>query len=84
MADSELLRMIEKPKIEKSSNYRQLIQYFPYFVIELKRKRVNLQLLWQEYKQIPLLVQDCLKNIRIILHIRVVSFLGIINRNNSL
>ncbi|NVM24094.1 MAG: IS21 family transposase, partial [Desulfobacterales bacterium] len=51
MADSELLRMVEKPRIEKSAKYRQLAQYFPHIVMELKRKGVTLQLLWQEYKQ---------------------------------
>jgi transposase len=51
MADSELLKMVEKPKIAKSAKYRQMAQYFPHFVVELKRKGVTLQLLWQEYKQ---------------------------------
>jgi transposase len=51
MADSELLRMVEKPRIEISNKYKQLIQYFPYFVIELRRTGVTLQLLWEEYKQ---------------------------------
>ena len=51
MADSDLLRLIEPPKIEKSSKYRQLAQHFPYFVVELKRTGVTLQRLWEEYKQ---------------------------------
>ncbi len=51
MADSSLLRMIEKPKIENSSKYQKLVQYFPYFVIELQRKGVILQLLWKEFTQ---------------------------------
>ena len=51
MADSDLLRMIEPPKIEKSTKYRQLAQYFPYFFLELKRTGVTLQRLWEEYKQ---------------------------------
>ncbi len=51
MADSELLRTVEKPRIEKCNKYQQLIQYFPYFVIELQRTGVTLQLLWKEYKQ---------------------------------
>jgi biotin operon repressor len=51
MTDSDLLRLIEKPKIEKSTKYRQLAQYFPYFVVELKRTGVTLQHLWEEYKQ---------------------------------
>jgi len=51
MADSVLLCLIEKPGIKKSSKYQQLIQYFPYFVIELQRTGVTLQLMWKEYKQ---------------------------------
>ena len=51
MADSELLGMVEKPRIEKSAKYRRLAQYFPHIVMELKRKGVTLHLLWQEYKQ---------------------------------
>ena len=51
IADSALLRLIEKPRIENSKKYQQLIQYFPYFVIELKRTGVTLQILWKEYKQ---------------------------------
>ena len=51
IADSTLLRMIDKPKIETSNKYQQLIQYFPHFVIELQRTGVTLHLLWKEYKQ---------------------------------
>ncbi len=51
MADSALINLIEKPRIEKSNKYKQLVQYFPYFVIELQRKGVTLLLLWQEYKR---------------------------------
>lgn len=51
MADTELLRLIEGPKITKSDKYRELAQYFPYFVLELKRTGVTLQRLWEEYKQ---------------------------------
>ena len=51
MADSALVRLIEKPRIEKCSKYQQLVQYFPYFVMELQRTGVTLQLLWEEYKQ---------------------------------
>ena len=50
MADSVLVRMIEKPRIEGCSKYQKLSQYFPNFVIELKRTGVTLQLLWEEYK----------------------------------
>jgi transposase len=51
MPDSDLLRLIEPPKRQESSAYRQLAQYFPYFVLELKRTGVTLQRLWEEYKQ---------------------------------
>jgi transposase len=51
MADSELLRLIEEPRVEKSSKYLELLQYFPSYLIELKRKGVTLHLLWQEYKE---------------------------------
>jgi len=51
MADSELLRMVEKPKGGKSVRYREMAQQFPHIVVELKRKGVTLQLLWQEYKE---------------------------------
>ena len=51
MADSALINLIEKPRIEKSNKYKQLVQYFPYFVIELQRPGVTLLLLWQEYKR---------------------------------
>ena len=50
MADSDLISVIEKPHIEKSNKYRQLSQYFPYFVIELQRTGVTKHLLWEEYK----------------------------------
>ena len=46
-----LINLIEKPRIEKSNKYKQLVQYFPYFVIELQRPGVTLLLLWQEYKR---------------------------------
>ena len=51
MADSELMRRIERPRIEKSSKYRQLAQYFPHIVVELRRTGVTLQRLWEEYKE---------------------------------
>jgi len=50
MADSELLRMVEQPKAGKSAKYREMAEHFPRIVMELKRKGVTLQLLWQEYK----------------------------------
>jgi transposase len=52
MADSELVQRLEpQPRLEKSTKYRELTQYFPYFVKELKRKGVTLHLLWEEYRQ---------------------------------
>ncbi|NOY09406.1 MAG: IS21 family transposase [Spirochaetes bacterium] len=51
MADSELLRIIEKPSIGKSRKYQELMEYFPYYVIELKRTGVTLYLLWEEYRK---------------------------------
>jgi len=51
MADSVLLRIIEKPSIKKSRKYQELAKYFPHYVIELKRTGVTLYLLWEEYKK---------------------------------
>ena len=51
MADSELLSILEKRKVEKNEQYEKLSTQFPYFVKELKRKGVTLNLLWKEYKK---------------------------------
>jgi len=52
MAGSELLQKLEnQPRIEKCAKYRRLALYFTYFVKELKRKRVTLHRLWEEYRQ---------------------------------
>ena len=51
MADSELISMIETPRIEGSSRYKTLAGKFPFFVVELQRTGVTLQLLWEEYKR---------------------------------
>jgi len=51
MADSVLLRIIEKPSIKKNRKYEELAEHFPHYVIELKRTGVTLQLLWEEYKK---------------------------------
>ncbi len=51
MADSELLAMIEKPRIEDSSRYKTLVTKFPSFVVELQKTGVTLHLLWEEYKK---------------------------------
>jgi len=50
LPDSVLINATTKPRIEKSPRYRQLLQYFPYFLIELRRTGVTLLLLWEEYK----------------------------------
>ncbi|RKY02934.1 MAG: IS21 family transposase [Spirochaetes bacterium] len=54
MSDSKLLQMLEKrPGVQKQKcdRYKRLVKYFPYFLKEMKRKGVTLNLLWQEYKQ---------------------------------
>jgi len=51
MADSELIKLFEKRNHQKSALYKTLCDYFPYFVKELGRKGVTLQLLWREYKE---------------------------------
>jgi transposase len=50
MADSALMKQLDGVKKEqKSSRFRQLSEKFPYFLAELRRKGVTLQLLWEEY-----------------------------------
>jgi transposase len=51
MADGELLALFERPRVEKSARYRQLLERLPEIAVEMKRKGVTLQLLWQEYRQ---------------------------------
>lgn len=51
ISDSVLLKAIEKPCNKLNSKYQELCQYFPYFVIELRRTGVTGQLLWEEYKR---------------------------------
>ena len=49
IADSELPRMVEKPKkVGKSFKCREMARWFLHIVMELKRKGVTLQRLWQE------------------------------------
>ena len=51
LADSELLALIEKKDTKKpNTRYQQLLGYFPYFLLELNRVGVTLQLLWEEYQ----------------------------------
>jgi len=51
MSDDELVGMLEGVKIELSERYQDLSERFEYFVKELKRTGVTLDLLWQEYKR---------------------------------
>jgi transposase len=51
MADSELMVMMDKPCVPENIRYTELLEYFPYFVKELSRTGVTLQLLWEEYKR---------------------------------
>jgi len=51
MSDDELVRMLEGVKMAVSERYRDLSERFEYFVKELKKTGVTLDLLWQEYKQ---------------------------------
>lgn len=50
MADSKLIEVLDGIKSEqKSSRYQRLSEKFPYFLMELKKTGVTLQLLWEEY-----------------------------------
>ena len=51
VSDDDLVKMLEGVKIELSERYRDLSEQFEYFVKELKRTGVTLDLLWQEYKR---------------------------------
>jgi len=51
MADSELLRMVERPREDKGVRYHEMAQYFSHIVVELKGTGVTLQLLWEEYRE---------------------------------
>src|SRR6266851_3341074 len=51
MSDDELVTMLEGAKQAVSERYRDLSERFEYFVKELKRTGVTLDLLWQEYKR---------------------------------
>jgi len=51
MPDSQLLGALEKKKVSRNPRYDQLVKLFPYFVKELGRKGVTLNLLWKEYKK---------------------------------
>ena len=48
MSDADLLKRIEKP-VPKPDKYRMLEKEFPYYIKELKRTGVTVQLLWEEY-----------------------------------
>lgn len=49
--DSVLIKAIEKSRTEATGKYRELCQYFPEYVTELKRPGVTIHLLWEEYKR---------------------------------
>jgi transposase len=52
MADSQLMQVLAGKEVpEKSERYRQLVQGFPAMVVELKKKGVTLQWLWERYIQ---------------------------------
>ncbi len=79
MADSELLWWIEPPKIEKSSKYEQLIQCFPYFVLELKRTVVKLQRIWKEFG-VSEVIKKALFDRRFGFNVKRTLFLTALNR----
>jgi len=49
MSDAALLEILSEKNTPRSEKYKTLHHYFPYFVRELKRVGVTLQLLWEEY-----------------------------------
>jgi len=49
--DSQLLQTLEKEKVMQNPKYEELVKLFPYFVKELGKKGVTLNLLWKEYKK---------------------------------
>ena len=49
MADSELLALFERRKVERSSKYKALVKLFPHYAKELKRTGVTRHILWEEY-----------------------------------
>jgi len=51
MSDDEVMRTLETRKKESCERYRILSERFPYWVKELKRPGVTLELLWQEYRK---------------------------------
>ena len=51
MSDDDLLQALEGAKKGSSERYQMLLERFEYFVQELKKTGVTLDLLWQEYKR---------------------------------
>jgi transposase len=51
LSDDDLVKILEGAKRVVSERYRELSERFEYFVKELKRTGVTLDLLWQEYKR---------------------------------
>ena len=50
MPDSVLVNTIEKSRRKPSKRFRELLQKFPGYIVELRNPGVTLQLLWEEYK----------------------------------
>jgi transposase len=50
MDDDTLLEILVGKTISRSPRYEVLLSHFPYFLKELKRTGVNLQRLWEEYR----------------------------------
>lgn len=51
MPDSVLMNRLRTPQVLENRRYLELCVQFPYFVIELRKPGVTLQLLWEEYKR---------------------------------
>jgi transposase len=49
VADSELLALFERRKVERSPKYEALTKLFPHYVKELKRPGMTRYTLWEEY-----------------------------------
>ncbi|MFA5546824.1 MAG: IS21 family transposase [Sphaerochaetaceae bacterium] len=50
MPDSRLLSVFETHKCTRCPKYEELLQLFPYIVVELKKTGVTLMTLWHEYR----------------------------------
>lgn len=50
LPDSVLVSRLKRPNVGANQRYLALCTLFPYFVVELRKTGVTLQLLWEEYK----------------------------------